>query len=436
MKHLTLKLIFVLTIVSMLIASCAPAVQAPAAPTAGSGSSNPPAEQQAVTLTLWSRDSDQTLVEGLVKQWNSTHKNQIETTIIPADQFVTKFGTAVAGGAAPDIIAIDLIYVPAFSAAGQMTDITDMAKAIPYFDKLSPSHVRLATFNGKIYALPFSAEGSVLLYNKGLFKQAGLDPEKPPQNWDDIYADATAIRKLGNDIYGYYFAGACAGCNAFTYLPLIWASGGDILSADYSQATVTDPNVKAALEFYKKMWDEDLIPPGAKVDTGTDFLNAFAGGKIGMAGSGAFSISTLKNDHPDVDFGMTFLPGQKGGKGSFAGGDSIGIPKGSKYVKEAFEFIQWCTTEDVQLEQFAKNAQLPVRTDLSNNKYFQEDPRLKINAEAMALGKTPYSVHYNELFNDANGPWLAMIQTAIFEGKVDEAIQTAQQRFTEIMNQK
>ena len=59
-----------------------------------------------------------------------------------------------------------------------------------------------------------------------------------------------------------------------------------------------------------------------------------------------------------------------------------------------------------------------------------------MNAEAMALGKTPYSVHYNELFNDANGPWLAMIQTAIFEGKVDEAIQTAQQHFTEIMNQK
>ena len=122
---------------------------------------------------------------------------------------------------------------------------------------------------------------------------------------------------------------------------------------------MTDPNVKAALEFYKKMWDEDLIPPGAKVDTGTDFLNAFAGGKIGMAGSGAFSISTLKNDHPDVDFGMTFLPGQKGGKGSFAGGNSIGIPKGSKYVKEAFEFIQWCTTEDVQLERSPRMLNCP-----------------------------------------------------------------------------
>jgi multiple sugar transport system substrate-binding protein len=51
----------------------------------------------------------------------------------------------------------------------------------------------------------------------------------------------------------------------------------------------------------------------------------------------------------------------------------------------------------------------------------------------MALGETPYSIVYNELFNDANGPWLAMIQTAIFEGKVDEAIAAAQVRFEQIM---
>jgi len=91
------------------------------------------------------------------------------------------------------------------------------------------------------------------------------------------------------------------------------------------------------------------------------------------------------------------------------------------------------TSDAVQLEQFAKNSQLPVRTDLAKNKYFDADPRLEINANAMALGQTPYSLKYNELFNDANGPWLAMLQSAIFDGKVDEAISTAQQAFTQIM---
>jgi multiple sugar transport system substrate-binding protein len=389
--------------------------------------------QDAVTISFWSRDSNRAAVEALVKEWNATHKNQIEATIIPASEFVTKFGTAVAGGAAPDLLAVDLIYVPAFAAAGQLTEITDFANAVPFLDKLSPSHVRLATYQEKIYALPFNAEGSVLLYNKALFKEAGLDPDKPPTTWDEIYESAKKITALGNENYGFYFAGACPGCNAFTFLPLIWASGGDVLSEDATTPTLTDPAVKAALEFYKKMWDEKLIPEGAKVDTGTDFFGAFATGKIGMTGSGAFATSLLKSDYPDIDFGVTFLPGQTGGKSSFAGGDSIGIPAGSKYPKEAFEFIQWMHSEEIQLEQFARLAQLPVRIDLSKNKYFDEDPRLTTNAEAMALGETPYSIVYNELFNDANGPWLAMIQTAIFEGKVDEAIAAAQVRFEQIM---
>lgn len=390
--------------------------------------------QDAVTITLWSRDSNQAFVRTLADTWNKSHTNQVEVTIIPAADFVTRFGTAAAAGEVPDLLPIDLIYVPQFAKAGQLTDITTQAKAMSFFDQLSPSHVNLATYEDKIYALPFAAEGSVLLYNKGLFKQAGLDPEKPPTTWQEIYDDATKIHALGADYYGYYFAGACAGCNAFTYLPMIWASGGDVISADGLKATLDDPKVKAALEFYRKLWTEGLVPPSAQADSGSDFLNAFLGGKIGMAGSGAFSISVLKNDHPEIDFGLTFLPGQEGGKSSFAGGDSIAIPTGAQHVNEAFEFIQWALTEDVQLEMYAATGQLPVRIDLSKNKYFDADPRLTTNAEAMALGKTPYSFVYNQLFNDANGPWLQMLQTAIFTGDVDGAIKTAQEQFTKIMS--
>jgi multiple sugar transport system substrate-binding protein len=107
-----------------------------------------------------------------------------------------------------------------------MTDLTDLAQGLLFFDQLSPSHVRLGTYNERIYALPFNAEGSVLVYNKDLFRQAGLDPEKPPTNWAEIAEYSKKIAALGNDTYGFYFSGACAGCNAFSVLPYIWASGG------------------------------------------------------------------------------------------------------------------------------------------------------------------------------------------------------------------
>jgi multiple sugar transport system substrate-binding protein len=417
----------------LLLSACAAPAAAPAAPAAGDAPAA--AETTGVTMSFWTRDSNQAQVRALVDAWNADHDNKIEVTVIPAGEYMTKVGAAAAGGSAPDIIAVDLIYVPQFAAAGQLADITEQAKSLPYFESLSPSHVRLATYEDKIFALPFNAEGSILLWNKDLFTEAGLDPEKGPTNWEEIAAYSEKITALGDGKYGFYFAGSCAGCNAFTYLPLMWASGGDVLSADGATATLTDPNVAAALAFYQKLWADGQIPAGAQADTGTDFFNAFATGTIGMTGSGAFAISQLKNDYPDINFGVTFLPGQNGGQSSFAGGDSIGIPAGSKYPNEAFEFIQWLTSDEVQLEQYAKANSLPVRTDLAENEYFAADPRLTTAAQAMALGNTPYSLVYNQLFNDANGPWLKMIQTAVFNGDVEGAVQTAQDEFTKILSE-
>ena len=131
------------------------------------------------TVSFWVRDSDQAVADPLVKAYNAKGEGTVKLTIIPAGQFVTKFATSIAGGSPPDVVATDLIYVPAFAAANQMTDITERAKALPYFDKLSPSHIRLSTWQGKLYSVPFSAEASVLVYNKALFRQAKLDPEKP-----------------------------------------------------------------------------------------------------------------------------------------------------------------------------------------------------------------------------------------------------------------
>jgi multiple sugar transport system substrate-binding protein len=396
----------------------------------------PIAAQEGVTLTLWSRDSNQAFVRQLVDKWNESHPNQIEPTIIPAEQFVTRIGTAIAAGEAPDLMPIDLIYVPEFAKAGQLTEISAMAEELTFFDQLSPSHVRLAMFEDGLYALPFNAEASVLLYNKGLYEQAGLDPEQPPTNWQELHDYAQAINALGEGNAGFYFSGNCAGCNAFTFLPLIWASGGDVLSEDGTEATIdSDPAVRAALEFYRQMWTEGLIPPGAQADQGSEFLSAFFPGTIGQMGSGAFSISAVKNDHPEIDFGIAFLPGQEDGVSSFAGGDSIAIPAGAQHVEAAFEFIAWTLTDEVQVEEYARTAQLPVRVDLAENPYFEEDPRLTVSAQAMALGRTPYSFVYNQLFNDANGPWLQMLQTAIFEGDIDGAIADAQERFTEILSE-
>lgn len=389
-----------------------------------------------VTISFWIRAADQTFAQPLVDAYNKSHTNQVKLTIIPNDNFVTKFASASAAGSPPDVVGIDLVFLPAFAAHGQMTDITDKAKALPFFNQLNPSHVRLSTYQGKIYALPFSGDASFLVYNKDLFQKAGLDPNTPPKTWAEIEQDAAKIRALGPDTYGFYFSGSCGGCNIFTFMPYIWASGGDILNAEGTQATISpNPILKDALSFYHRMWQAGDVPPSAKSDPGTNFFTPFSTGKIGIQGTGSFAVGTLKQQFPNINFGVAPFPSEDGSSvSSFAGGDVIGVPKGSQHVNEAFDFINWCLTDNTQVELFAKGGSIPVRTDLAKNKYSQLDDRYVLVNHQMSIGKTVYSVHENQLINDNNGPWATMLQKAIFGGDIDGAMSTAQQQFTQILN--
>lgn len=243
-------------------------------------------------ITFWVRENDKAFTIPLVQAYNETHTTKVKLTVLPAESFVTKFGTAIVAGT-PPVMAIDLIYLPAFTAAHQMMDITDRAHRLPFFDTLSHSHIRLATSGSRLYGLPYSANGSVLFYNKTLFRRAGLDPNTPPTIWAAIEATSQKITALGNEIKGFYFSGRCAGCNAFTMLPLIWASGGDVLSQDSTTATMDSPAVRNVLDLYHRLWLEGQMPQTAKTDSGdhgANFIDAFTTGKIGMIGGGAFLL--------------------------------------------------------------------------------------------------------------------------------------------------
>ncbi|WP_292643810.1 sugar ABC transporter substrate-binding protein, partial [Mesorhizobium sp.] len=321
-----------------------------------------------------------------------------------------------------------------FAAAGQLEDISDWAKSLPYFASLSPAHVKTGTYKDHIYGLPFSADASVLIWNKKLFKQAGLDPEKGPASWAEIAADAEKVNALGGNIKGFYFSGNCGGCNIFTFTPLIWASGGDILSEDGSKATLDSPQLRGAIDLYRSMVKKDLVPAGAQTDTGANFFAAFAAGNIGISPSGAFAIGALNTQYPDIDYGVTFLPGKDSGWSSFAGGDNFVVTKGTTKLPVVKEFLDFAYSLEGQTI-LAKYGSLPVRGDIAKEALKDLDPRYQIAAEAMAKGKTPYSVVFNDLINSANGPWTQMINEVFFGDDIDGAIANAQETMQSIIDQ-
>jgi multiple sugar transport system substrate-binding protein len=386
------------------------------------------------TLSMWSRAAASAQVQVLVDAFNKTHTDtQVALTPIPDAQFVAKFAAAARSGDAPDLVSTDLVYMPRFASSGLFTDLTDRVNALPYGKSLTPGQVALGRVNNKTYAVPEAVDVSSLFYNKDLFRRAGLNPNKPPTTLAELAQDAKKITALGHGISGYYFSAGCAGCNAFTFLPMIWASGGDVLSKDQKSATFDSPAVRNALGVYRQMWQAGSIAKAAKTDSGEHFVDLFASGKIGMQGIGAFAISGYKHDHPNLHFGVAPLPGLHGGRSAFVGGDMMGIPSGSQHVDEAWSFISYALSADVQLNSVAKSGGLVVRTDLANNIYSRKDPRTLLSNQLVGIGRVPKVLPYNEIFNDANGPWLAMIRRAVFTGDTSGAIADAQKQVNALL---
>jgi multiple sugar transport system substrate-binding protein len=390
--------------------------------TGGSGAASSGGEASG-TISIWARDSQKGFMTQLVDVYNKSHAVQAKVTIIPASSFVQKLGTAASSGAGPDVSSIDLVFAPYFASAGALEDITAVADALPYKEALSPSHRRLGTFENATYALPFTAEASAIYYNKDLFKKAGLDPNKPPTNYAEMRAAAKKIRALGSDYYGFTFAGACGGCNVFEFAPHVWASGGDVLSEDGTKATLDTPQVTEALQFYRDLWSDGSVPSAAKNDAGTQQVPLFTSGKVGMVTLGAFAIPTMEK--AKINFGVTPIPGKDGGQASFAGGDVISVITGTKNKAGAEDFVKWATDEEAQTF-LAKNGSVPVRTDLVPKIYASQGAAYKVFGDLMGIGKTPYSVVENAVFNDNNGPWVKMINDSVFGPDLAAAQATGQ----------
>lgn len=218
----------------------------------------------------------------------------------------------------------------------------------------------------------------------------------------------------------------------FTFTPLTWGAGADILSADGKTATLDTPQMRKAVDIYRNMVEKDLVPAGAASDNGVNFLS-FTNGKIGQQSLGAFAIGTLVTQHPEIDFGVTLIPGVDGKPSSFAGGDNFVVTKGTPRLEEVKEFLEYTYSPEGQ-KIMAKFGSLPTRGDIANEVLEGLDPRLKVGMEAIAVAQTPYTLQFNDLINSANGPWATFTNAAIYGDDVDGAFSNAQDETQSIID--
>jgi multiple sugar transport system substrate-binding protein len=390
-------------------------------------------------LTMWERSGgNKQMVDMLVAAWNKKNPNcKVKLTYIPHTEMVGKIAQGIASGEVPDLMGMDLIYAPQFEDAQQLVDLTDRIGAWPEIKTASKGHMTVATYKDRVYGVPLYADVSALFYNKDLFKRAGLDPDKPPTSLPELREYADKITALGGGIKGYYLPGNCAGCNIFTVGPLMWASGAKIEAAGPGDEPLVGEGVKQVLQFTRDMVKAGNVPEGARSENGETFHLQFGSGKVGMMGTGNFNITLARQQNPKMDFGIALLPGMApSSAASFIGGDLVVVPKGSKRVDDAVNFMKFLLSDEVQVEVYAKALNLTTRTDMVDNKYFQAEPLVQDVAKALTVGRTPYTLTFFEQINSPQGPWLKMLQRAYYsDDNLDTVIADAKTAMKAIANQ-
>jgi len=391
------------------------------------------------TVQFWARTVSKTLAQKLVSEFNATHKNlQVKLTLTSINDDVTSLATSIRAGDPPDVVGLNDIDVPTFTREGAFMDLTQYINALTYKADLSPGHVGLATYNGKEYGVPYWADLSVLWYNKTLFKEAGLNPDDPPTSYAQILSDAQAINKLGHGVNGFTFAGDCQGCLGFTVQPGIWADGSYLTSGNIDSQTASITGNQAlvnALTLYRQIWTQHLVPDNDRTDNGTTWGQDFAAGKIGiMPGGYGQVVNLVKPSQLGSEFMDTPLPGTNGGYSTFDGGDDFVIPAAAKNASGAWEFIQW-VMQTQQQDQYPALGATPVRTDVLTPAFSTANPEDAVALKALAKGYAPVTLVYDQMFNQAGGPWFQMFSTAVYDGNMSLALQQGQSGLTRLLQQ-
>lgn len=389
------------------LAACAPSETGDsAAPISGDGSDD------GATLTLWTRAPLERQAKLLVEAYNSSHENQVELTVVPNDDYVAKVGAAAGSGGLPDLFAADIVYVPNWVEQGLFADLTDQIDGLDYKDQINKGHLSAGTLDGKSYVLPFVLDLSMLMWNKELFSEAGLDPDKAPATLDEFAEAATKVQALNKpDTYGTATGLNCGGCLVFTWFPSIWASGDQVMNEDGTESLLDGDSAQKVYETWKGLEDAGAVLPSSTDEAGPTWTAAFSEGKVGVMPFPATLLPSL-----GFDAGVAGIPGVDGGESTFVGGDGIGVSKDSKKAAQAWNFLSWMMSEDAQVGVLAKDGNAISRGDLADNEFAAEDPRMITINEVAAKGSTPVARNFQQAFNAPGSPWLTLIRNAVLKG--------------------
>nr|WP_245633539.1 extracellular solute-binding protein [Amycolatopsis jejuensis] len=279
--------------------------------------------------------------------------------IVPHEGFMDPktFSAKLAGGQLEDVYYVYFTDPAQLIARHQAADLTTAAGNLPAVKDIRPE--LLDTFRdaaGRLYGLPTANYTMGLVYNRKLFRQAGLDPDRPPTTWDEVRSAARRIAALGNGITGYadYSKNNQGGWHLTAWL---YSMGGDVARQDNGKwrADFDNDKGRAALNRLHAMrWDDNSM--GSKqLLQDVDVQRMMGAGQLGMYLAAPDNVPVLVKQFNGKyeDYGIAGMPG---GRGTLLGGEGYMVnPKASPAkIKAGLTWIQWKYLNPDRFEQHVK----------------------------------------------------------------------------------
>ncbi|MDY6873283.1 MAG: extracellular solute-binding protein [Chloroflexota bacterium] len=368
----------ILTIFALLLAGCTQAATVPTndvdmddsaeepepaeetAPAEETEMEDEPAEEEPVTVTFWhgyNAEVETPLLENeIIPAFEAEHPNiKVESVNQPYDEFRRQLIISLNAGTAPDLARIDILWAAEFGDTGALVSMEEFIDNWDtYKDKFLPGPLATNYFNSHYYGLPLDTNTRVLVYNKAMFAEAGI--EAPPATMDEFVTACEKISALGEGKYCF----ADGGTYLWAMGPWLWSMGGAFTDPEITVASgyFNSEQSVAAYEWMRMMVEKGYWHPGI-LGSGVDSWGGFGQGEIAMLLEGPWFPPSFGDQFPDVEFGLALMPADEAGPVSVVGGEDIVMFQQSENKEAAFLFMDYLLSEEVQLK-LSEAGQIPV----------------------------------------------------------------------------
>jgi len=301
-------------------------------------------------------------LQSLIKQYEETHPGiTIEAIFVPGAELLTKLQTAIIAGKTPTFAIADLIAMPTLVRSGALVPLDKYIEQSGIdMNDFFEGPLAYGSYDGKLYSLPVSASNLGLFWNKNLFKAAGLDPERPPQTWEEIVEFGRVIKeKTGK--WGYELFTTGGEGTTWQWQVFLWSAGGEFLSKDLSAPAFNSEAGVRALQFWVDLIRTYQISPLAP-------WGLFGRGEAAMVMDGSWMTQFFPMQ-VNFELGTAPFPYPAGGEpATNLGGEQIFIFKGDPDLQQvAWDFITWFTSTEIQVQWDRLTGFMPVKRSVAQD---------------------------------------------------------------------